>query len=76
MHTKNSRHEVFVEGVEGAVVLSDGLDWAQHLDMDDLDSTQKETDSLLQPLCLLLQATVAGQPFKQLKTDNVTFRKD
>lgn len=66
MQTQASRHQRLVEGVEGAVVLSDGLDRTQPLDVDDLGATQEKADPLLQPLCLLLQATIAGQPFKQL----------
>lgn len=57
-----------MEGAEGAVVLSNGLNWSQPLHVDHLSATQEETDPLLQPLSLLLQAAVAGQLLKQLDT--------
>lgn len=57
-----------MEGAEGAVVLGDGLDRSQPLQVDHLSSTQEEADPLLQPVRLLLQAAVAGQLLKQLGT--------
>lgn len=56
-----------MKGAEGAVVLGDGLNWSQPLHVDHLSATQEEADPLLQPVCLLLQAAIAGQLLKQLE---------
>lgn len=68
MQAKASGHQALVERIEGAVVLCDGLDGSQPLHMDHLSSTQEKTDPLLQPVCLLLQAAIAGHLLKQLDT--------
>lgn len=68
VQAKASGHQALVESAEGAVVLSDGLDWSHPLHMDHLSPTQEEADPLLQPVCLLLQAAIAGQLLKQLET--------
>lgn len=65
VQTKPSGQQTLVEGVEGAVMFSDGLDWSQPLHVDYLSPTKEEADPLLQPLCLLLQATIAGKLLKQ-----------
>lgn len=67
MQAKGAGHEAPVEGAQGAVVLSDGPDWSQPLHMDYMSSTQEKADPLLQPVCLLLQAAIAGQLLKQLE---------
>lgn len=67
MQAKASGHQALVEDAEGAVVFGDGLDWSQPLHVDHLSPTQEEADPLLQPVCLLLQAAIAGQLLKQLR---------
>lgn len=68
MQAKVSRHQVLVEGAEPAVVLSHRLDQSQTLHVGHLNSTQEKADSLLQPVCLLLKAAIAGYLLKQLET--------
>jgi len=63
-----SGHQAFVENVERTVLLSNGLDRTQALCVDHLSSTQKEADPFLQPVCLVLEATIARQLLKQLAT--------
>lgn len=62
-----SGHQILVEGVQCAVVLGDELDQSQPLHVDHLSSSQKVTDSFLQPVRLLLEAAVARQLLKQLE---------
>lgn len=68
MQAKASGHQAFVEDAEGAVVFADGLYWSKLLQVDHLSPTQQKADPLLQPVCLLLQAAIAGQLLKQLDT--------
>lgn len=66
MKVKALGHQAFVENAEGAVVLSNGLDWSKPLQVDHLSPAQQKADPLLQPAGLLLQVAIAGQLLKQL----------
>lgn len=48
-------------------MLSYGLNWSQSVHVHHLGSTQEEADPLLQPVCLLLQAAIAGQLLEKLE---------
>lgn len=55
-----------MEGVEDAAVFLYRLYRSQSLYVNYLNTSQHMADPLLQPLCLLEQATVAGETHKQL----------
>lgn len=61
VHPKVPGHQVLMEGAKGAVVLGDGRDRSEPLQVDQPSSAQQDADPLLQPLRLLLQSEVAGQ---------------
>lgn len=61
-------HEGLVEQAEVTAVLNDRLHRSKPFQVYDLNSTQQQTDPLLQPVGLLLQAAVDGQLLEQLQT--------
>lgn len=67
MQVTGLAHEGLVEQAEVTAVLKDGLDGSKPVQVHELNSTQQQADSLLQPVRLLLQAAIDGQLLKQLK---------